>query len=98
MKSTVYKWRLPAELKKRLAAAARRRGTSISAILNAAILSWLAKTEEFAVDEKEQAELHARAEKFFGTLSGGDPHRSEKVREIVRERLLEKYRRSQRKP
>lgn len=40
----------------------------------------------------EQARLQAAAAKCFGIISGGDPLASEKVRETVRERLLERLR------
>jgi len=50
------------------------------------------KPNERAGVDAEQARLHAAAEKCFGTISGGDPHASEKVRETVRKRLLERQR------
>ena len=43
-------------------------------------------------DDVEQARLHAAAAKCLGIISGGDPHASEKVRELVRKRLLERQR------
>lgn len=44
-----------------------------------------------ARDDQEQARLHKAAEAFFGVLAGTDPRRSERVSELVRERLLQKW-------
>ena len=43
-------------------------------------------------DDPEQARLHAAVVKLTGSISGGDPYGSEKVRETVRKRLLERQR------
>jgi len=42
-------------------------------------------------DAEEQRKINEAAAQCLGVLAGGDPRRSEKVREIVRERLRRKY-------
>lgn len=39
---------------------------------------------------EEQARLHANADRFIGIISGDDPTRSQRVRELVRQRLSER--------
>jgi len=43
------------------------------------------------IDDPEQVRLHAAAAKFIGIANSGNPNLSQSVREIVRERLGEKY-------
>ena len=55
------------------------------AILNRIAKQWLeTRKQHDGDDEAEQARLHAEAAKWCGSISGGDPHGSEKVRETVR--------------
>jgi hypothetical protein len=42
-------------------------------------------------DDAEQRRLHEAAAKCIGVLEGNDPRSSENVRQIVRERLLQRY-------
>jgi hypothetical protein len=91
MKTEVYSWRVSTELKSELEREARRQKVPVSAILDQAARQWLKQARDSADDEKEQRRLHRSAEKFFGTLSLGDPHLSTKVSQVVRERLRAKY-------
>ena len=90
MKTEVYSWRVSADLKSDLERAARRRKISLSAALDLAARRWLesAAPED---DEAEQKRLHEAVSKFIGTIAGGNPRRSEQARQIVRERLKQKY-------
>jgi len=87
MKTEVYSWRLSRGLKSDLERAARARKVRVSALLDMAVRDWLAK---IAGDE-EQKRLHAAVEPLIGSIAGGNPRRSEMVREIVRKRLARKY-------
>jgi len=91
MKTEVYSWRVSTELKSDLEREARRRKVSVSAVLDRAAREWLRSVRSTADDEEEQRRLHRAAEKFIGAIEGGDPTRSERVSEIVRQRVREKY-------
>ncbi|MEM7479790.1 MAG: hypothetical protein AAF481_01340 [Acidobacteriota bacterium] len=88
-KSEVYSWRLDARLKAELEAAAREEETSMSHLLEGIVTRWLAgrSGEGAAVEERMRREARA----CFGVLRGGDPDRSSRVRERVRERLRQNH-------
>ena len=91
-KTEVYSWRLEPQIKMALETEARLQGRTLAEVLDSIAKQWLEmRKQRNGDDEAEQARLHAAAAKCFGTISGGDPHRSEKVREIVRMRLKERY-------
>ena len=91
-KTEVYSWRVDQQIKMALEDEARSEGRSVAALLNDIARQWLeTRKRENGDDAAEQERLHAAAAKCFGTLSGGDPHGSEKVRETVRKRLTERY-------
>jgi len=91
-KTEVYSWRVDQQIKMALEDEARSAGRSVAALLNDIARQWL-ETRKFqnGDDAAEQARLHAAAAKCVGTISGGDPHGSEKVSETVRKRLRERY-------
>lgn len=91
MKSEVYSWRLDPELKGSLERAASARRSSVAALLDRIVRSWLAEEAESADDEAVQARLHAEAAKSFGTLRGGDPRRASEASERVRQKLRERH-------
>ncbi len=91
MKTQIYSWRLSADLKTDLAQEARRRKVSLSAVLDLAARDFLNKNGAKPDDEQEQKRLHTAASKCFGALASGDPHRSEKVSEIMRHRLRKQH-------
>ena len=91
-KTEVYSWRVDPQIKMALEAEARVQGTTMAEVLDRIAKQWLEmQKKQNGDDEAEQARLHAAAAKCFGTLSMGDPHGSEKVRETVRKRLQERY-------
>jgi hypothetical protein len=91
MRTEVYSWRVSAALKTDLEREARRRKISLAKALDLAAEEWLKKGGTDPDDDREQKRLHEAAAKFFGTITGGDPHRSENVRQLVRERLRRRY-------
>ncbi len=82
-------WRIKPSLRKALEAEARRQRLTASELVNQILKDWL--DERAREDEAEQRRLHAIAAKYIGTISGGDPHASEKVSEVVRARIMERY-------
>jgi hypothetical protein len=90
MKTEVYSWRLSTNLKAGLEREARRRKTSISAVLDLAAQDWLMKSSADN-DDDEQRRLQLAASKCFGILSSGDARRSESVSQAVRERLRRRH-------
>jgi hypothetical protein len=91
-KTEVYSWRVKPEHKMALEQAARDEGVTIGRLLDRLTERWIsARKRKNGDDEAEQKRLHAAAARCFGSISGDDPHRSEKVNEIVRQRLLERY-------
>jgi len=92
MKTEVYSWRVSADVKSALEAEARREKISLAKLLDKMARGWLKEREsERLDDEAEQARLHAIAAKFAGAIRGDNPHRAASVRQLVRERLAQKY-------
>lgn len=87
MKTDLYTWRLPMEVKLNLERAARLRGVPVSAVLDVAVREWLRKTATEAEGDEAQRKLHAAAARCLGTLASANPYRAETARELVRERL-----------
>jgi hypothetical protein len=72
---------------------ARRRKTSIGAVLDLAARDWLSRTGAEAGSEAEQLRLHQAAARSIGTIASGDPARSQSAREAVRQRLRRRHER-----
>ena len=90
-KSEVYSWRVDADLKNELDQQARLQGTTLANVLNMLAQRWLdERKKQNAENEAEQKRLHEIAAKFAGCISGGDPHASRNVSEIVRKRVRER--------
>src|SRR5579863_702452 len=87
MKSEVYSWRVSADLKIVLEREARRRKTSLSALLDLAAREWLNKGGTRIDSDERQLRLRKAASKCLGTLASGNPDRSENARHAVRRRL-----------
>ena len=87
-KSEVYSWRVSPEVKNGLEAAARAHKTSVAQLLNQIVSQWLDREE--AGDDEIQNLLRKAAMKTFGTIRGGDPLRSQQVRQRVRARLQQR--------
>jgi hypothetical protein len=91
MKSEVYSWRVSTDLKTGLEREARRRKISLSAVLDLAARDWLNKGGTETESDAEQLRLQKAASTCFGALASGNPHRSENVREDVRQRLRQRH-------
>jgi hypothetical protein len=87
MKSEVYSWRVSTELKTGLEREAHRRKMSVSAVLDLAARDWLKKGGAETEGAEEQLRIRMAASQCFGALAGGNAHRSENVRQSVRQRL-----------
>lgn len=90
MKTEVYSWRLSTELKLTLEQEARRRKMPLSAVLDTAVREWIENSRGDAGSDEEQQRLRAAAMACVGSLTGGNPHRAENARQILRERLQQK--------
>jgi hypothetical protein len=99
-KTEVYSWRLSTELKMQLEAAARDEKTSVGAVLEQVVREWLKRRKPSDEEEVEQQRrLRERVMKAVGTISldlGGSAT-NERVREVMGEHLMKKYRASQRR-
>jgi len=92
MKTEVYSWRLSADRKAELEAEARREGTSLSALLDRATADLLTQRRTGRFDEEaEQAAIRRRAATAIGSIRGGDPTRSTRTNELVRETIYKKH-------
>lgn len=92
MKTEVYSWRLSADKKSALEQEARRERTSLSALLERVTADWLAERRNgHSEDEAEQAAIRKRAASAIGSIRGGDPTRSARASELVREIIDRKH-------
>jgi hypothetical protein len=91
MKTEVYSWRVSTDLKSGLEREARRRKTSIGAVLDLAARDWLSRSGAEAGSEAEQLRLHKAAARCIGIIATGNPVRSENAREVVRQRLRRRH-------
>lgn len=97
MKTEVYSWRLSADRKAELEQEARRERTSLSALLDRVTADWLAERRNGHSDEEaEQAAIRRRAATAIGSIRGGDPTRSARASELVREIIARKHARESR--
>lgn len=92
MKTEVYSWRVSAQKKADLEAEARREDTSLAELLNQITAGWLDERRNSRNgDEAEQAALRRRVMATVGTIRGGDPTRSQRASELVREIIRQKH-------
>jgi hypothetical protein len=93
MKTEVYSWRLSATRKADLESEARREGTSVSNLLEQITADWLAQRRNGngRSDEVEQAAIRKQAAAAIGSIRGGDPTRSTRASELVREIIARKH-------
>jgi hypothetical protein len=100
-KSTVFSWRLRAELKTQLEAAAREERADVATILDRVVREWLAKRPRQLTpeeDAEEQRRLREQLLKAAGTVSSGlGSATNAEVRKVMGEILEKKHRASQRR-
>jgi predicted DNA-binding protein len=92
-KTEVYSWRLSQEMKSALEEAARRNHKTVAKLLEYIVEQWLRETHPAENDaaEAEQRRLHLTAAKALGSIQGGDPDRSGRVREELRARIARRH-------
>jgi hypothetical protein len=96
-KSEVYSWRVAPALKAELEAAARVEKLPLSALLERIVQHWLEKRRT-SDDEAEQERLRAALMACAGTFKGpGVSATNERVRQVMGEQLMKKWRASQRR-
>jgi DNA polymerase III delta subunit len=90
-KTEVYSWRVAFELKQTLEEAAKAEKISLAQLLERIVLDWLAR-RQLSDDPEEtvQQALHQSASQAFGSIRGGDPNRSQEVRQRIRTKLRER--------
>jgi hypothetical protein len=92
MKTNVYSWRVSAQRKAELESEARREGTSLAGLLDRITADWLQERRNSRNgDEAEQAAIRRKVMAVAGTIRGGDPTRSQRASELVREIIREKH-------
>jgi len=92
MKTEVYSWRVSAERKAELESEARREGTSVAELLEKITTDWLQERRTSRNgDEAVQAAIRRRAAVAIGSIRGGDPMRSSKASQLVKEILRKRY-------
>ena len=92
MKTAVFRWRLAADKKTKLEAAARMEGVSLSGLLDRITGDWLGQRRGArSTDAAEQAAIRKRALAAVGSVRGGDPTRAERAGELVREIIYKKH-------
>lgn len=92
MKTAVYSWRLSAERKAELEAEARREGARYPRCFDRVTADRLAQRGNgHSDDDAEQVAIRRRAMAAIGSVAGGDPTRSERASELVREILYRKH-------
>ena len=89
MKTEVYSWRLSSHLKAELEQEATRRNVPVSSVVESAVREHLHKRAQD--DEAAQARIESVVERYVGSIAGGNPHRSEMVRELMRKRIRERH-------
>src|SRR5581483_3199894 len=90
MKTEVYSWRLSPEMKTRLESEARRSGKSLAELLEQISTNWL-EERSGGYDVEMEAKLRNRVMATVGTIRGGDPQRSSRSKELVREIIKRKH-------
>jgi hypothetical protein len=101
-KSEVYSWRITPALKAEIEAAARQEKTTVALLLERMARDWL--EAHMADDDEEQRRLRKQLFKAIEEISSAKipgPHigsaTNKRVREVMGERLMSKYREAQRR-
>ena len=87
-KSAVYSWRVSPAMKTALEERARSSGKSLGSLLGTIAEEWLRANAAVGTD---QGQLRKRVARTFGALRSGQHDRSERARDLVRNRLRRKH-------
>jgi hypothetical protein len=97
-KSEVYSWRLTPALKAELETAARAEKANVATVLERLVRDWLATRRVSEEEDAEQQRLRAAVIAAAGKYKGpGDSATNERVRQVMGEHLMKKWRASQRR-
>lgn len=92
MKTVVYRWRVSPEKIAALRTEARLEGISLTKLLNRITGEWLRKRRNSRkYDQADQDAIRRRVMEVIGSIRGGDPTRSARTTELVREILQRKH-------
>lgn len=93
MKTAVYSWRVSQQKKAELEDESRREGTSLAQLLDDITTEWLTvrRNRKDRDESAEQAAIRTRAAAAIGSIRGGDPTRSARASELVREIIHKKH-------
>jgi len=86
-KTEIYSWRVSPALKVGLEEKARAERRTVAQLLDEIVAEHLQAAGSGGGEEARQRRLHAHAARFAGRLSGSDPDRAARARELVRVRL-----------
>jgi hypothetical protein len=87
MKTQVFSWRVSSSLKSELEREARLRKTTVTALLEEAARASLMGSGEGRDDADRQLEIRQAAERCMGTVALPWTNASERVSELVREKV-----------
>ncbi len=88
MKTEVHSWRLSSELKAELEREAVRRNVPVSSVIESAVREHLHARKQD--DEAEQSRIESAVQRYIGAIAGGNPHRSERAGELIRQQMRER--------
>jgi hypothetical protein len=98
-KTEIYTWRVSATLKSKLEDAAREQQRSVAQLLDEIVTERLQNADRKAyADDEAQRRLHDQVRPLLGSISGDGSRRSERVRELVREKLKGRRSRALQRP
>ncbi|MEL6469494.1 MAG: hypothetical protein AAFQ74_07180 [Cyanobacteria bacterium J06623_4] len=90
-KTEVYSWRVAFDLKRSLEEVAKAEKISLAQLLERIVSDWLAqRSHPDDSEEAVQQQLHQLAAQAFGLIHGGDPNRSQEVKQRVKSKLRER--------
>ncbi|MEL6604294.1 MAG: hypothetical protein AAFP20_13825 [Cyanobacteria bacterium J06614_10] len=90
-KTEVYSWRVAFDLKRSLEEVAKAEKISLAQLLERIVSDWLAqRSQPDDSEEAVQQQLHHLAAQAFGSIHGGDPNRSQEVKQRVKPKLRER--------
>jgi len=88
MRTQVVSWRLTKDLKSALEEDARKRGLTVSAVLDSAVHKWLETSQ--AEERRQSQRAQSQAAPFVGAIND-DTWSSTKVRQTVRDRIKRRH-------
>jgi hypothetical protein len=91
VKTEVYSWRLPLDLKAELEDAAQSEEKSLAELLQQIAREWLERSRRGGSFEAREERVRAAAMKCAGVIDGKDSERAENARALVRARIASRH-------